>query len=115
MKKVVIFAFQGNPTCFVHVLKNAWDMNEKGMEVEVVIEGEAVKIIKEVEETDHKLNALYLKVKEKGLITAICKNCSAAMGVLEFNSTVGIPVVGSMSGHPPMAPYIEKGYHVITI
>ena len=38
MKKVVIFAFKGNPLCFVHVLLNAKDMSEKGIEAKIVIE-----------------------------------------------------------------------------
>ena len=45
MKKVVLFAFNGEPMCFVHVLLNALDMKEKGFEVRVVIEGAATKLI----------------------------------------------------------------------
>jgi hypothetical protein len=29
MKKVALFAFNGEPMCFVHVLLNALDMKEK--------------------------------------------------------------------------------------
>jgi hypothetical protein len=112
MEKIVIFSFKGDPLCFMHVLLNAADMNEKGMDVKIVIEGESVKIIKEMEES---ANTLYLKVKEKGLIDCICKACSAKMGVLEFNSGVGIPIVGDMNGHPSMSSYISKGYTVITL
>ena len=39
MDKVVIFAFNGNPMCFSHVLLNVLDMAEKGMDAKVVIEG----------------------------------------------------------------------------
>lgn len=112
MSKCVIFAFNGNQMCFVHVLLNALDMKEKGMEGKIVIEGEAVKLIKELEESENKL---YLKAKEQGLIDSICKACSSKLGVLEFNETVGIPVIGSMSGHPSMSQYIELGYEVISM
>jgi hypothetical protein len=112
MNKYVIFAFRGNPMCFVHVLLNALDMDSKGMDAKIVIEGEAVALLKEMEESN---NPLYKKAKEKKLIDAICKGCSAKMGVLEYNSTTGIPLVGDMSGHPSMSSYIEKGYQILTL
>ncbi len=100
MNKFVIFAFNGNPMCFIHVLLNGFDMDAKGMEVKVVIEGEAVKLLKEMEESN---NPYYKNTKEKGLIDCICKGCSAKMGVLEYNKTLGIPLNGDMSGHPSMS------------
>ena len=33
MKKVVLFAFNGELMCFIHVLLNALDMNERGHEL----------------------------------------------------------------------------------
>ena len=110
--KFVIFAFNGNIMCFVHVLLNALDMDSKGKDVKIVMEGEAVKLIKELEENG---NPLYKKVKEKNLIDSICKACSAKMGVLEYNESTGIPVNGDMSGHPSMDAYIEEGYQIITL
>jgi len=112
MEKFVIFAFTGNPMCFVHVLLNAIDMDSKGLDAKIVIEGEAVKLIKEMEESN---NSLYKKAKEKGLIDCICKACSAKMGVLEYNETVGIPLGSDMSGHPSMSSFTNKGYQVITL
>ncbi len=112
MDKVVIYAFNGNPMCFSHVLLNALDMDSKGMDAKIVIEGEAVTLLKGLEESN---DPLYIKAKEKNLIDAICKACSAKLGVLEYNETLGLPIVGDMSGHPAMAKYIEEGYKVITL
>lgn len=112
MNRVVIFAFNGNPMCFVHVLLNVIDMDKKDIDAKIVIEGEAVKLVKDMEESD---NPLYKEAKEKGLIDCICKACSAKMEVLEFNETVGIPLADDMSGHPSMASYIEKEYKIITL
>ena len=39
--KTAIFAFKGNPICFVHVLLNAIDLQEKKDEVKIILEGEA--------------------------------------------------------------------------
>jgi len=110
LKKFVYFAFNGNPMCFTHILLNALDMKEKGYDSIIVIEGEAVKLVKELEE-----NKLFLKAKDQGIIDGICKGCSAKLGVLEYNQSSGIPLLGDMKGHPSMESYIKKGYNIITL
>ena len=112
MEKVVYFAFKGETMCFIHVLINVLDMNSKGMEAKIVFEGESVMLVKELEENR---NPLYLKAKEGGMIDSICKACSFKMGVLEYNSKVGIPFSDEMNGHPSMASYVAQGYRIITL
>ncbi|MBN2878896.1 MAG: cytoplasmic protein [Clostridia bacterium] len=112
MTKVAIFAFRGDPMCFIHVLLNAKDMHDKGMEVKVVIEGESVKLLKKLEDES---NPLYMEVKDKGLFHSICRACSAKLGVLEYNEKIGIPVQGDMNGHVSMADFTLGGYEVITL
>ena len=48
MKKVVLFAFNGDFMCFIHVLLNALDMHEKSYDVKIVIEGSATKLVPEL-------------------------------------------------------------------
>ncbi|MFA7371351.1 MAG: hypothetical protein WCY78_05430 [Sphaerochaetaceae bacterium] len=112
MQKIALFAFNGNPGCFTHVLLNALDMHTKGFDVRLIIEGEAVKLVKTMLEAK---NPLFQKVVDLKLIDCICKGCSAKMGVLEFNQNTGLPVCGEMSGHPPFSAYMEKGYKVVTL
>ena len=112
MDKFVIFAFNGNQMCFLHVLLNAIDMENRGMESKIVIEGEAVKLVVEMEESK---NPLYLEAKQKGIIAGICKACSAKLGVLAYNQNAGLPLLDDMSGHPSIAAYIAQGYQVITM
>jgi len=112
MAKVVIFAFKGEPSCFNHALLNTLDMNSRGLEARLIIEGEATRLVKNLEERNH---PLYIRAKEKGLIDGICRACSQQMGALEFNETVGIPLLSDMSGHPPMSPYVEQGYQVMIL
>lgn len=112
MKKVVFFAFQGDKMCFSHILLNALDLHEKANKVEIVVEGKATKLIKELEEEDNKL---YKKCKDENLFASICKACSKQMGVLEYNETVGIPINGDLNGHPPMEEYVKDGYEIITL
>ncbi len=47
MKKMALFVFNGDPMCFIHVLLNALDMNEKGYEAKIIVEGAATKLIRE--------------------------------------------------------------------
>ncbi|NLN83754.1 MAG: cytoplasmic protein [Firmicutes bacterium] len=112
MMKVAYFAFNGKLMCFQHLLLNVLDLHEKGHEVKLIIEGEAVKLLKELVESKH---PLFAKVRELNLIDSICKACSATLGVLEYNETLGIPINGDMNGHPPMEPYLKEGYQVIVL
>lgn len=112
MKKIAFFAFKGEQMCFMHILLNALDLHEKGIEAKIIMEGEAVKLIKELEESNNKI---YQKAKDLNLFDCICKACSAKMGVLEYNETCGIPLNGDLQGHPAMYDYIKEGFEIITL
>ena len=115
-EKIVLYAFQGEQMCFVHVLLNALDMHEKGHDVKIVIEGSATKLVK-VFHDEGKKNPFYqwyVKVKDAGLIDGACKACATKMGSIAEVEKERLPLLGAMSGHPPMATYIEDGYTIIT-
>jgi hypothetical protein len=113
-KKVALFAFNGELMCFIHVLLNALDMNSKGYEVKIVIEGSATKIIPDVAREDSPMFGLYEKVKDLGLIDGACKACSTKMGTMEEIAKLGIRLLDEMTGHPSIARYREDGFEVIT-
>lgn len=113
-KKVALVAFNGEAMCFVHVLLNALDMDEKGYEVKVVIEGSATKLVNELLEEGAPFGGLYLRVKERGLIDCVCKACAAKMGALEGAEAQGLNSCGEMTGHPSLARYMEQGYEIVT-
>jgi hypothetical protein len=112
--KVVLFAFNGDPMCFIHVLLNALDFNAKGYEVKLVIEGSATRLIGEIDDPAHELHALYGKVKKQVLLVGICKACAAKMSTLETARSQGLHLLDEMSGHPSMASFMDQGYKVIT-
>jgi hypothetical protein len=114
MKKIVLFALNGDFMCFIHVLLNALDMNEKGHEVKIVIEGSATKLIPELKKKGNPMYALYQKAKDSGLIDGVCKACSNKMGTLEAARQEGFKLLSDMNGHPGMVDYMEKGFEVIT-
>jgi hypothetical protein len=115
MNKTAIFAFKGNPICFVHVLLNALDLHEKGGTVKIVLEGEATKLIVDLRKPENPLHVLYEKVKKLELIDAVCRACAIKMDALEAAEKEGFKIADDMAGHAGMAPYIEQGYAIITL
>jgi hypothetical protein len=113
--KTAFFAFKGNPICFVHVLLNAIDLHEKGGVVKIIMEGEATKLIVDFRNPEHPLHALYEKVKKLGLIVGVCRACAKKMNALEAAEAEGLSIADDMAGHAGMAPYIERGFAIVTL
>ncbi len=90
MKKVVLFAFNGEFMCFIHVLLNALDMKARGYDVRIVIEGSATKLIPELAKEGNPLYSLYIKPQERGLIAGVCRTCSNKMGTLDAARNEGL-------------------------
>jgi len=115
MRKIAIFAFKGNPICFIHVLLNGIDLHEKGGDVRIVLEGEAPGLVVELRKPENPLYRLYRKAKDLGLIHAVCRACAVKMGSLQAAEEEGLTVADDMSGHVGMAPFIEQSYEIITL
>ncbi|ABA87684.1 hypothetical protein Pcar_0424 [Syntrophotalea carbinolica DSM 2380] len=114
MSKVALVGFNGETMCFVHVLLNALDMREKGLEVRVIIEGSSVRQIAELAEPAHPFAGLYAKVRDAGLIWAVCRACAVKMESLAAAEQQGLPIKGEMSGHVALADCLLDGYRIIT-
>lgn len=113
-KPVVLFAFRGDPLCFVHVLLNGLDLHQNGQEGKVVLEGESVTLVEKMSRPGHFLSDLYRKAKDAGIMHGACKACSAKLKATEAVETAGIPLIGDMNGHPAMSQFLRQGYEVIT-
>ena len=113
-KKTALVALNGETMCFVHVLLNALDMEKKGYDVKVIVEGSATKVVNELNKEGGPFHELYQGVKEKGLIDCVCQACAAKMGALEGVKAQGLPLCNEMKGHPSLEKYMEQGYQVIT-
>lgn len=114
MKKFAMFVFNGDPMCFIHVLLNALDMETKGHEVKIIMEGASVKLLPELVKPENPLNGLWKKNLAAGLVEGVCKACSHKLGTLEAAKAQGLKLLDGMSGHPGMALYRENGYEIIT-
>lgn len=114
MTKNILFVFNGDPMCFIHVLLNALDMNQKKQEVKIVLEGASVKLIPELTKPGNPLNQLWKKAIDQNLVEGVCKACAGKLGTLEAAKEQGLELLDDMSGHPSMSGYMEKGYEIIT-
>ena len=112
-KKVAIFAFKGELTCFVHALLNALDMKEEGYDVKLIIEGTATRLIKDLREPDTPFANAYKEAKKAGLIDCVCRACSALTKSLESARDQGLPICDEMSGHPSTSKYIDQAYEIM--
>lgn len=113
MKKVALFAFRGDLSCFVHVLLNAIDFREKGYEVQVILEGEATKLVAELAKPDNPMHGLFEKTKGLGLFAGVCRACSHVLGSQEACVAEGLSLLDDMHGHPGQARYMDDGFTVL--
>lgn len=114
MKKIALFAFNGEPMCFVHALLTALDMNERKYDVKLIIEGTATKLVETLSDPGAQFAGLFARVKEKKLIDCVCSACSHKTGSLSSVEEQNLPLCAELKGHPSMARYIEEGFEVIT-
>jgi hypothetical protein len=113
-EKVALFAFNGDPMCFIHVILNALDMNNKGYEVKVIVEGSATKLADQFENKENPFYEKYIELKNLGLIDCFCKACSNKMGSLKKVEELGFSTCAELLGHPSIAKYTEQGYSIIS-
>jgi hypothetical protein len=112
--KAALFVFNGDPMCFIHVLLNALDMQARGDECRIVVEGSATRLIPELAGREHPLNKLWEKTKSAGLVEGVCRACSQKMGTLDAARQQGLALLDDMNGHPSMARFRSDGYEIIT-
>ncbi len=112
--KQIIFAFRGDPMCFIHVLLNGIDLYDKGLGGLIILEGEALTLVPLMSQPGHMLNMLYEKAKKAGIIHGACRACAVKLGVDKDIEAQQIPFIDDMSGHPSMTAFIKKGFQVIT-
>ncbi len=114
-KKIAIFAFNGDPMCFIHVLINTIEFQARGHDIKLIIEGSATALIGKLNESNNPLHQHYIKVKEMGLIDCVCKACATKSGTIEEAKKQNLNLCDELFGHPSMARYVEKGYEIIAI
>ena len=113
MKKVALFVFNDDPMCFIHVLLNTLDMNERGYEVRVIMEGEATKLLPGLENQNTSTYQMWEQVKVKKLVSGVCRACSKQMGTQASAQKQGLALLDDMSGHPSFGGFVDQGYEIL--
>jgi predicted peroxiredoxin len=115
--RIAIFLLAGPdmPCRMVHAFIWALDVVGQGGEAKVVLEGEAPRWLLELPDPGHGRHGLYRKVKEAGLIDAVCKACAVQARAVEAAAEEGLRLVSDASGHVSLVPYADEGYHVVTL
>ena len=80
-------------------------------DLKIIFEGAGSKWIGELEKEDHKLNKLYISLKDR--ITGVCKFCADAFGVKSQVEKAGISLLDEYKSHPSLRNLVTEGYSVL--
>jgi predicted peroxiredoxin len=116
-EKIAIFLMTGPdmPSRMIYTFIWALDVVGQGGEAKIVLEGEAPRWLLELPDPEHGRHGLYRRVKEQGLIDAVCKACAIQARALDAAAEEGLRLVSDASGHVSPAPYVEAGYRVVML
>lgn len=112
---LVLMAGLDMPCRMVHTLLWSLDITARGGNARIVLEGQAPQWLLELPDPKHGRHQLYLKVKEMGLIDAVCKACAVQAQAVEAAAAEGLRLVFDASGHVSLMPYAREGYHIVTL
>ncbi len=114
MKKIALFAFNGSPMCFIHVLLNGIRLREKGNQTKIIVEGEATRLIPDMFDEKTMLYNFSKRALELEIIDGVCEACSKKMGTYDVVLKKGLKTLNDLFGHPSMDRYLADGYEIIT-
>ncbi len=112
---LVLMAGPEMPCRLVHTFIWALDILARSGEARIVLEGEAPRWLLELPDPRHARHNLYRKVKESGLLHAVCQACAIQGRALEAAAEEGLRLVSDASGHVSLVPYLEDGFQIVTL
>jgi len=112
-RKIAIFAFNSDPVVFAHALLNALDMQARGWEVKVIVEGDATKQVSLLRNETKPFANLWQKAKNARLIDCVCRACAQKNTVVPAVVEQGLQLCGDLEGHPAIARYLEQNFEVL--
>lgn len=118
MEEKIVLVLMGGldmPCRMTHSFLWALDIASRGGDAKIVLEGEAPHWLHELPSPDHGRHNLYKKVKDMGLIDAVCKACAVQAQAVEAAAEEGLRLVYDASGHVSLMTYAEEGYQILTL
>lgn len=115
--KVAIFLFAGpEMSCrLAHTFIFARDIVAQGGQARIILEGAAPEWLLVLPDPAHSFHAMYKKAKETGLIDAVCRACALQAGTVTQAEAEGLRLVDDALGHVSLVPYIEAGFHIVSL
>ncbi|WP_456419294.1 DsrE family protein [Methanocaldococcus infernus] len=111
----LIFSYQKdskpNMPIMFHTLLFANEMKEKGDEVKILLEGEAVNWAKDLLSENHPLKNHFEKLKENFVV---CEACSD-MFKIKDEIKGKLELENDLFGHISLKKYLDEGYRVIEL
>lgn len=114
-EKFAIFLFTDEEMCMVHAFLYVKELNEKGIEAKLILEGKATAVPKLYADGKGLVGKWYSVAKENGWIDCTCKACSAVTGSLEAAEKEGLRICSDLNGHVSMEKYVSQGYRIIVL
>jgi len=114
VKKVVVFAFSGDPASFAHAMLTTMDMKNRSYDAKLVVEGDATRLLSFLRNETKPYADVYRRFRDRGLIDCVCRACATKNGVVPAVIEQHLKFGDDMAGHPAMAAYMEQGYEVVT-
>lgn len=118
MNEKIAFVLMGGldmPCRMAHTFLWALDVVARGGEAKIIFEGEAPHWLLELPDPSHGRHKLYRKVRDMGLIDAVCKACAVQAQAVEAAAEEGLRLVFNASGHVSLVPYVEEGYQIVSL
>lgn len=115
--KVMLLLFAGPemPCKLQHAFLFARDVAQKGGEATIVFEGNSPKWLPALAKPEHSLRKMFNTVKGEGLIAGVCRGCAVAHNAVEAAELLELPLMSDAFGHVSLAPFVEKGYQIVTL
>jgi hypothetical protein len=74
----------------------------------VVIEGAATQLLPQLAKEGAPFAPLYEELREKNLLSCVCKACCQKMGTLAEAERQGLKIIGDMQGHPSIEGFLRE-------
>ncbi len=115
-RKLLFVVFTNDPCKRNHAFMYAADLTRQGHTVRLLLEGEGTQCLRERE---GRFGELFDEAAKLGLFAGAC--AAASMGCADADRDVtplakqaGLSLLGDMSGHAGIGPFVRDGFEVVT-
>ncbi len=119
MQRKLLFLLFAEDTCRQrHAFMYALDLNKKGYDTKIVLEGAATKCLSELSNTDSTFAKLFAEAKKRNMLAGICSTAAQGCGVpgravLDIAKDEGLTALADLDGHAGIEPFVRDGYEIV--